>query len=169
MKKPTSATATPPTANVPAGATCPACDKLLNSCAAFRCRPTDRTSPTFPGSPTSTDGQPVQPHPIAAMPKYSLRKFRCIHPGNDAQRVLVVKFLQDLVRQRQPVHLPEGVPLAVVVKILIIRFEHPEIIVVFGALVGVLAKQHAVLILGEEFVGCARLPAQIVEHRADLR
>ena len=66
----------------------------------------------------------------AAAGKSLVREVGRVDPGNDAQRVLVVELLQDLVGQLQAVHLPEGVALAVVVEVLVGGLEHAEVDVV---------------------------------------
>src|SRR6185436_13676533 len=82
-----------------------------------------------------------------------LRKPRRVQPRNDPQRVLVVDLLQYLVRQPQPVHLPERVPLAVVVEVLVPRLEYPKVVRIFIHRVDVFPEQHAVLVLHQEVVG----------------
>src|SRR3954471_6266731 len=86
-------------------------------------------------------------------------------PGFYPQRILVIELLQDLVRQRHAIELPEGVVAAVIVEILVVRLEDAPVIRVFGRLVGVLAEHDAVLVLGEKLRRREGLAAELVEDR----
>ena len=85
------------------------------------------------------------------------------------ERVLVVQLLEDLVRQAEAVHLPERVPLAVVVEVLVVGLEHAEVDEVLVGGPGVLPEHHAVLVLLEPGARGARLSAELGEDGADLR
>src|SRR5437667_12857649 len=87
---------------------------------------------------------------------------------NEPQRVLIVELPQDRVGQADPVQLPERVIVAVVVEVLVVGLEDAPVIRVFVRLVAVFAKENPILILHEELVRRARLPAEIVEDRRDV-
>src|SRR5260370_42403360 len=98
----------------------------------------------------------------------SLRERFCVNPRHQLQRILVVDLLQHLVRHFESVNSPECAALAVIVKILVPRFQRPEIPFVFVHVINVFSHQHAVLILDQKIVCRIRLPAQFREHRSDV-
>jgi hypothetical protein len=57
---------------------------------------------------------------------------------------------------------------AVVVEVVVARLQHPPVVRVLVGLERVLAEQDAVLEAHEEVARRARLPPDVVEHRADL-
>src|SRR5215218_6962637 len=76
--------------------------------------------------------------------------------GRDRERVFVIQLLQHVIRQRHSVELPEGVVIAVIVEVLVIGFEHAPVVRILALLVGILAEQHAILVLDEELARGAR-------------
>src|ERR1700682_1636573 len=63
--------------------------------------------------------------------RLSLWKRLCVNPRHQLQRILVVDLLQPLVRHLKSVNPPERVALAIILKILVTRFQRPEIPFVF--------------------------------------
>src|SRR5260370_7944135 len=98
----------------------------------------------------------------------SLRERFCVNPRHQLQRILVVDLLQHLVRHLESVNSPECVALAVILKILVARFQRPEIPFVFVHLVDVFAHQHAILVFHQKVVRRIRLAPQFRQHRGDV-
>src|SRR6267154_75667 len=106
-------------------------------------------------------GTPCQNFPLL------WKRFR-IDAGHELHGILVVDLFQDFVVELEPVNAPEGVALAVILDVIVARFEAPEIPLVFVHLVDVFAHQDAVLILRQKIVRGVGLAAKFGKHRRDV-
>src|SRR5687768_15385514 len=109
-------------------------------------------------------------YPSTRLPVYpSVRPPALRQPLHNFQCVLVVDLLEDLVRQVDAVQLPERVIVAIVIEVVVAGLENAPVIRILVRLERVLPEQDLVLVLDEEVAGGARLPADVVQYRADLR
>src|SRR5437870_3186726 len=105
----------------------------------------------------------------APLPEFPLlrKRFR-VAAGDELHGVLVVDLFQDFVVELEAVDAPEGMPFAVILDVLVARFEAPEIPFAFVHFVNVFAHQNAVLILRQEVASGVGLAAKFGKHRRDV-
>src|SRR5882724_6700525 len=98
----------------------------------------------------------------------SVRKRFRVDSRHQLQRILVVHLFQHFIRHLESVNPPERMPVAVILKILVARFQRPEIPFVFVHFIDVFAHQHAILVLHQKIVRRIGLPPQLRQHRGDI-
>src|SRR6266436_7728983 len=106
-------------------------------------------------------GPPCQNFPLL------WKRFR-VDAGNELHGVLVVDLFQDFVVELEAVDAPKGMPFAVVLDVIVARFEAAEIPLVFVHFVDVFAHQYAVLILRQKIVRGVGLAAKFGQHRGNI-